>query len=129
METVATDYAPSIRDEYCSVPSLELSLAGGEETTIGVFDMEAKMWLVGDIPLDERPIFSGFTRNQLSEAFEKVRDPNNWKHPIDKVMPADLDQNLTSAAVAFFAGSETAFEQVPEGVRVTAAGYYADIGA
>ncbi len=129
METVAVDFAPSVRDEYSSVPHLELTSIDDGNTVVGVFDMATKKWLVGNVHHDDRPVFGGYSRNELSPAFDRVRDPKNWKNPIDKVMPPDIDQDLVGAAIAFFAGSEAHFEPTAEGIRVTAPGYYADIGS
>jgi len=70
----------------------------------------------------------GYTREQLSEAFNKVANPANWKYPIDAVIPkADLD--VTETAVTFFAGcSVEVVEDRGDEVRIQAIGYYLAIG-
>lgn len=76
-------------------------------------------------------VYSGYTRDELSEAFDQVKNPGDWKLPIDATVPADADRDCISAAVAFFTGSPAAFAAGPRAGRwrVTAAGYYACIGS
>jgi hypothetical protein len=83
------------------------------------------------------PVHAGYTRAQLSEAFDRVKDRENWKMPIDKSVAGTLsaaDQSMIAAAVVFYAGCVPSF-RVEGGLcgayftRVTAAGYYAAVGA
>lgn len=78
------------------------------------------------------------TRGQLSEAFDRVSDPLNWKNPIDRVVSiADArERAMIEEAVVFFTGSRPTFTKVnrpasggPDNYRVKAAGYYATCGA
>lgn len=74
------------------------------------------------------------TRRELSEAFDLVKDRENWKNPIDCVLDesaiTDEVQALISEAVNFFAGCEAHF--IPRGngrINVQAKGYYLSLGA
>jgi hypothetical protein len=73
--------------------------------------------------------YMGYTREQLEAAFALVRNPENWKLPLDATVPADYDTSLIDAAVGFFTGSPCEFITMTDGVRVTAAGYYACVGS
>ena len=76
------------------------------------------------------------TQGQLSEAFDRVADKANWKNKIDAVVDLnDQEMAMISEAVVFFTGSVAKFAPrngaaLPKcRYRVTAAGYYATIGA
>lgn len=67
---------------------------------------------------------------QMRKAFRSVQDKENWKYPVDAVVPGDSDKKLISDALIFFAGSPATFINLPDGtIRVLAAGYYACIGS
>jgi len=77
------------------------------------------------------------TRGTLSKAFRRVEDRAHWKNPVNAVVDVanDYDRALLHEAIVFFTGSLPTFTVVPGGTlpgcryRVTAAGYYAAIGA
>jgi hypothetical protein len=77
---------------------------------------------------DPALVYGGFTHDQLYDAFELVKPAENWKYPIDAVVPEGTDLQAVSAALLFYAGSPAEFMPVPGGTRVVAAGYYACIG-
>ncbi len=75
-------------------------------------------------------LYGGYTREQLTEAFDLVQPPDNWKNPIDASVPVGTDLKVLDAAVTFFTGSTTEFFPQPDGsTRVIAEGYYASIGS
>lgn len=66
-----------------------------------------------------------YTREQLTEAFELVQNPKDWKARINKTIEAD-DNTLDriGEAVIYFTGTVPDFERRPDGrYRVTAIGY------
>ena len=72
------------------------------------------------------------TRGEFSSAFDRVANPTHWKLGIDAVVDvADArDLEVVLRSVEFFTGSRaTAGIVRPGRYRVTAAGYYAAIGA
>ena len=75
----------------------------------------------------------GYTRDQLDAAFDQIKDPANWKYPIDTVVPADCGPRLIKTAVTWFAGCIANVEPVRDaegiltGWHVQAAGYYASV--
>lgn len=78
----------------------------------------------------------GYTRAQLSEAFDRVKSPENWKLPIDATLEGRLsgpEKTVIEAAVIFYAGCSAIFTTEIKGrgysTRVRAAGYYAAVGA
>ena len=78
--------------------------------------------------------YCGYQIADFRTAFDSVKNPGNWKDPIDAVAPADTDTGLLSAAIAYYTGSEALFLTEPAAgggkqLRVLAAGYYADIGS
>ena len=77
-----------------------------------------------------------YTLGELHRYFNMVCDLNNWKLPIDKVALLQTERDVYGMheAVVWFTGSvpHLAVNRfTPEGIeyRVTAAGYYAAIGA
>lgn len=79
---------------------------------------------------DTEIIFRGYTREELEKAFNAVKNPDNWKDPIEATVPMDVDLDLIDAAVVFFAGSAIDWEENEDGTyTVWAAGYYIDVGA
>lgn len=86
--------------------------------------------------------YSGTVRKQseLAKAFDLVADKTNWKLPIKAIVSGDgIDRELISDAVVHFTGSVPEFYFWNGGkslrgdytvfAEVTAAGYYATIGA
>jgi hypothetical protein len=69
------------------------------------------------------------TRGELDEVFKLVQPKDNWKMPIDAVVPRGTKLAMLKEAVIFFTGSSPTIKQVRGGFRVTAAGYYAAVGA
>lgn len=73
-----------------------------------------------------------FTRDELKTAFERVADKQNWKNPIRALITehlTDRDFIAIREAVSFFAGCVPMFRLTPDGVKVTAPGYYVAVGA
>jgi hypothetical protein len=69
-------------------------------------------------------------REILQEAFSKIVNKDNWKFPIDAVIPeADFDK--AQEAAGYFAGSPLEIvARLPDGmVRVQGPGYYVTSGA
>lgn len=67
---------------------------------------------------------------KMREAFRSVQDKENWKYPVDAVVPGDSDTRLISDAVVFFTGSLPELIPLPDGkIRVTAIGYYNAVGS
>jgi hypothetical protein len=81
----------------------------------------------------ERPredAFAGYTQTELEAAFDLVKNPRNWKLPINATVPKDTDLRAVSAAVAHFTGGGCEMTEQDDGtVRVTGDGYYVHIGA
>lgn len=73
--------------------------------------------------------FGGYTDAELHRAFDMVKNRTNWKEPINAVI-AESDLDIVTEAVIYFTGCLIDVWPYKEGrVRVTAAGYYAQIGA
>jgi len=77
-----------------------------------------------------------WTRGELSAYFKQVETKDNWKMPIDADVLLDNDRDLFGLreAVIFFTGSVPTFRPLRARggktlYNVTAAGYYAVIGA
>jgi len=69
------------------------------------------------------------TRGMLLAAFNKVADPENWKNPINAVIPLK-DRNIVDRAIKYFAGSVAKFSWCGNNSwYVKANGYYMDIGS
>jgi hypothetical protein len=90
-----------------------------------VADAEASPFLIRS----PEPVFGSYTEDQLREAFNLVKNPENWKERIDKVVPADADLHLIDCAVTFYTGGSIEYQPVTGGHRVTSGGYYANIGS
>jgi hypothetical protein len=76
----------------------------------------------------------GYTTDQLSEAFDRVKPRGNWKLPVDARLPADLtdeDRRCIDTAITFYTGGIATWQR--DGDQgdwiVTAPGYYACIGS
>lgn len=69
-------------------------------------------------------VYKGFTQAQLSAAFDRVANPNDWRAPIDKVLLAERATPAVSAAVEFYTATQATITDLGNGfVRVTAVGY------
>lgn len=86
-----------------------------------------------NIPEIERQVltYHGYTLTQerLKALFELVQNKNNWKFPIDAIVPFGTNLKDLDAAIVHFTGSLATFTDRPEGIRVQADGYYRTIGA
>ena len=67
-----------------------------------------------------------YTTEQLTAAFDKVKNPNHWKDPIDAVID-ESERDLVSEAIPYFTATPAFFsEGVVKGtLNVTAEGYRA----
>ena len=73
---------------------------------------------------------SGYSQNQLKEAFNLVANKENWKLPIDTQVPACAPADLIARAIAWYTGSIAKFSLATNGwLNVEAEGYYKAIGA
>jgi hypothetical protein len=78
-------------------------------------DSLARQWLA------HSAIRDGYTKAELTAAFDKVKDKTHWKNPIDATIPvADVD---ITAKAKFFRSSRAEDKKVM--MHVTAPGYYA----
>lgn len=71
----------------------------------------------------EKEVYKGFTENQLSNAFDMVKNHEHWKGEINAVVdPAKV--SVVTAAIEFYAYGFV--ETTPEGslVRIYAPGYW-----
>jgi hypothetical protein len=78
---------------------------------------------------DKQP--NGFTVNEMSKAFDRVKSAENWKYPIcAEIDMAEGDERLITEAVIFFTGSVPKFVAKGGGrFLVLASGYYCTIGS
>lgn len=68
---------------------------------------------------------TGFRLDQLAEAFDRVRDPRDWKAPIRAVIPED-QRSVVEQAIRWFTDTEPVFIAGPRGgtdLVVLAPGY------
>ncbi len=68
---------------------------------------------------------TGYTLAQLAEAFDRVRNPRNWKAPVLAVISAS-DRPVVEQAIRWFTDTEPRFEPAAgadDRVVVTAPGY------
>ena len=81
----------------------------------------------GRIEFDGRDV----TRGEASAAFDRVKNPSHWKNPVDAIVEATIDETaVISQAVTFYTGSRPTIRKLGARVfRVTAAGYFATVGA
>lgn len=77
------------------------------------------------------PVFRGFCKGELDDAFNRVAPAGDWRDPIDAKC-WEVDRDAVEAAVLFFTATQPAFEALPAAqghaglgrrLRVTAAGY------
>lgn len=79
-----------------------------------------------------RDTYGGFTRAELSEAFDRIKPLENWKQPIHHVFAESLTQReiaMTDAAIEFYTGSRAVFSFLADHWEVSARGYYQSVGA
>jgi hypothetical protein len=71
-------------------------------------------------------LYGGYTHEQLHESFNLVTaDMEDWKMPIDVVLPAGTDTRLVDYAITYFTGSvATIIHEESGNVRIAAEGYY-----
>jgi len=68
-----------------------------------------------------RKTYSG---EQLSIAFDSVKNKDHWKNPIDAIINV-TDMDIVSEAIIYFTATEAEFGKPKDGkVRVRAIGYY-----
>jgi len=73
--------------------------------------------------------FSGFTREELQEAFTKVQNKENWKLPI-KATVKNRDLRKTIVAVEFFCGNGVQVTNMETlNSTIEHPGYYVVIGS
>jgi len=67
---------------------------------------------------------TGFTHQQLAQAFDRVRDPRDWRGPIRAEIPAEM-RALVARAVVWFTATAPAFEPTGSAdlLLATAPGY------
>ena len=76
-----------------------------------------------------KPIHKGFSRAEMSAAFDAVKNPENWKMPGTGIIDSDKF-DVTAAAVEFYAGGGLqVVKRDGDQTVVTFPGYYALIGA
>ncbi len=70
--------------------------------------------------------WSGYTQEQLSTAFDGVRNADHWKGPIDALVPED-ELTVTVLAIIFYTATEpkASWVESKEHFRVTSEGYWA----
>lgn len=86
-------------------------------------------------PLSEEALTHGYGRTRLTEVFDLVKDPENWKMPVDGFVPeGQATVREIECAVIFFTGSVPDIYPCEasggrQGYAVLAAGYYEAVGA
>lgn len=67
---------------------------------------------------------SGFSHEQLAQAFDRVRDPRDWRGPVRAEIPIEM-QAVVAEAVICFTATDPVFEPAdrPELLLATAPGY------
>ena len=85
--------------------------------------------LIPDITLADLG-YGDLTRERLSEVFDLVKDPANWKNPISTtVFKTQATEEEIVKAVTFFTGGVPDVLDEGESYWVQARGYYAEVGA
>lgn len=63
--------------------------------------------MIAEMNNDPTPIYKGFSRKQLNDAFSAVEDKTDWKAPILARLPYDYELvTLTVAAIEFFTATK-----------------------
>ena len=72
-------------------------------------------------------------RNILHKAFDRVKNPENWKYPISKIIPPtdEEDLDIITQSIIYFTGSVPTIYHLAsqEGIHISAKGYYLTIGS
>jgi hypothetical protein len=82
-----------------------------------------------------RVVYLGYTRQQLEDAFNRVKNEKHWKYPICKTITIQDEAELAviDAAVVFYAGCHCTFTRLPGAganeVHVQADGYFIAVGS
>lgn len=75
----------------------------------------------------------GLTIAEARKLFDRVKNPNNWKLPVDSIQSGiNADDRLKiAAAIVFYTGSVATWSRVgnTDTWRVRAIGYYSAVGA
>lgn len=90
------------------------------------------MRAAADNPGELEVVFNGKTRGHLRTAFNRVRNPQGWKLPINRIVVARGEDELEDIldAIDFFVGGGGEVKRIRgRTFRVTAPGYYVTIGA
>ncbi len=85
-------------------------------------------------PESSELVYNGFTRLELSTAFDMVKSPMGWKCAINKSLPTSvvtprLVEMILSSIDFYAGGGGQANYEIPGVVLITAPGYYELIGA
>lgn len=74
--------------------------------------------------------YGGVSQKRLGEVFDLVKNRENWKYPIDAVVPIGVATVAEiEAAIDFYVGGDAFVTEDRYNMLVTAPGYYAVIGA
>ncbi|MFN0181639.1 MAG: hypothetical protein ACKVZ0_22755 [Gemmatimonadales bacterium] len=66
---------------------------------------------------------TGYTYQQLARAFDRVRDPRDWRRPVRAEIPVEMEE-LVARAVVWFTATTPAFAATERGqLLATAPGY------
>lgn len=86
--------------------------------------------------MDEQIVDGGYTRKQLTEAFERVQNTENWKLPTNRiVVETEEEARLIDRAITFFTGGCPGYAKVggdlgnPCYIVFESEGYYFHIGS
>lgn len=71
---------------------------------------------------EDLEVYGGYSRRELSKAFDKVRNPDDWKAPISAWVPRH-DMFVVQAAVEFYTATEPKVTVYPDMVHVQSIGY------
>lgn len=80
--------------------------------------------MTASIAYDPRRL-TGFELDELAGAFDRVRNPRDWKAPIDTVIPAS-ERSLVEKAILWFTDTVPVFSAIagsPDRLAVCALGY------
>ena len=103
-----------------------------EEVFLNIFGRLQKHMDTSEEPItddDPRSGMSGFSKNQLTAAFEKVQNQDDWKAPISAVI--DISEGpIVEASIAYFTSTAADFLPIKCGgkagkYRVKSIGYRA----